>query len=121
MSNDLKSAGGAVKNGSLGQKIILRVANMQEFFELPFGKTLKPHSFKTPYRYQKFSIHKLTTNIPGTDLKKGYFYYLDSLHCDHLEVFNKKLKVVGVYNLDGTFNFAKSEAAKKAGRTINLT
>jgi hypothetical protein len=93
---------------------------MKEFFQLPFGQTLYPRSVKTPYHYQKFSIYKLTENIPNTDLKKGYFYYLDSLHGDHIEVFNKQLKAAGVYNLDGTFNVAKSEAAKKAARIINM-
>ena len=117
MSNDLKGAGGAIKNSSLGQKIILRVNNMTEFFELPFGQTLYPHSLKTPYRYQN-AVYRLTQDIPGTKLKEGYFYYLDGLHGDHIEVFNKQLKAVGVYNLDGTSNLAKFEAAKKAGRNI---
>ena len=120
-SNDLKKFGEKIKNGSIGQKVILHVNNMKEFFELPFGQTLHPHSLKTSYQYQKFSIYKLTKNIPETRLKKGYFYYLDRLHGDHLEVFDKQLRVAAVYNLDGTFNMAKFEAAQQAGRTIKLT
>lgn len=121
-SNDLKKFGETIKNSSISQKIILRVNNMKEFFELPFGRMLHPHSLKTSYQYQKFSIiYKLTENIPGTRLKKGYFYYLDRLHGDHLEVFDKQLRVAAVYNLDGTFNMAKFESAQKAGRTIKLT
>ncbi|HSC25225.1 MAG TPA: hypothetical protein VLB80_03365 [Candidatus Babeliales bacterium] len=117
-SNDLKKFGEKIKNSSLGQKTILRVNNMKEFFALPFGQTLQPHSLKTSYKYQKFSIYKLTQDIPGTELKEGFFYYIDSLHCDHLEVFSKNLKAIAVYNLDGTLNEKKLEAAKKAGRSI---
>jgi hypothetical protein len=118
MSNDLKKFGEKIKNGSIGQKVILRVNNMKEFFDLPFGQTLYPHSVKTPHHYQKFSIYKLTQDIPGTELKEGFFYYVDSLHRDHLEVFSKNLKAIAVYNLDGTLNEKKLEAAKKAGRCI---
>lgn len=118
ISDDLKKFGETIKNSSLGQKVILRVNNMKEFFDLPFGQTLYPHSVKTPHHYQKFSIYKLTQDIPGTELKEGFFYYVDSLHRDHLEVFSKNLKAIAVYNLDGTLNEKKLEAAKKAGRSI---
>ena len=118
MSKNLKKASEKIKNSATVQTIIIKVANMKEFFALPFGQVLFPHSFKTSHQYQNFSIYKLTNDIPGTNLKEGFFYYLDSLHRDHLEVFNKKLKVVGVYNLDGTFNQTKFEAARQAGRNI---
>lgn len=96
-----------------------KVANMAEFFELPFGKTCLKNSQKTKRLFQKYSsIYKITQDIPGTTLKEGYTYYLDRFHGDHIEVFNKKLKVAGVYNLDGTFNTSKFEAAKKSGRNI---
>lgn len=95
------------------------VNNMKEFFELPFGKICFEHSQKTKRLFQKFSsVYEITQDIPGTTLKEGYTYYLDRFHGDHIEVFNKKLKVAGVYNLDGTFNALKFEAAKKSGRNI---
>jgi hypothetical protein len=89
---------------------------MKEFFELPFGKIMEPYSLKTRGVYKGESIYRLTENIPDRKLKKGYYYYLDSLHNDHIEVFNKNYKCIAVYNLDGTLNLAKSKAAE--GRCI---
>ena len=118
MSNGVKNAGNAVKESAIVKNVMLKVANMKEFFELPFGQTLKTHSFKTNYQYQNQSVYRLTENISGTHLKKGYYYYLDNLHKDHIEVFNKQQSFVGVYNLDGTFNVKKFQAAEKEGRNI---
>ena len=117
-SNDLKKFGETIKNSSIGQKVILRVNNMKEFFELPFGKTLIDNSQKTAQRFQHSPIYKITKDIPGTDLKKGYFYYLDRFHNDHIEVFDHAYKCINVYNLDGTTNTTKYLMAKQNGRNI---
>lgn len=104
-------------NQPLLAKQVLVVKNMDQFFEMPFGKLLLKNSTKTAFRYQN-PIYKLTRNISGMRLKKGYFYYLDRLHCDHIEVFDEKLRVAAVYNLDGLFNDAKFDSAFAAGRNI---
>ncbi len=95
----------------------LQAANMSEFFQHPFGQMLLKKSKKTPYRYQN-PIYQLTENIPGTNLKKNHFYYLDRLHGDHLEIFDQAYQCSGVYNLDGTFNQIKYDLARKNGRNI---
>jgi hypothetical protein len=117
-SNDLKKFGETIKNSSLGQKVILHANNMKEFFELPFGKTLIDNSQKTAQRFQHSPIYKITKDIPGTDLKKGYFYYLDRFHNDHIEVFDHTYKCINVYNLDGMANTTKYVMAKQNGRNI---
>ena len=43
---------------------------------------------------------------------------LDSLHKDHLEVFDKNDKFKFVLNLDGSMNLDKSAKAMKEGRRI---
>lgn len=118
MNNGMKNAGNAFKESAAVKNAIQKVANMKEFFELPFGKTLYPHSLKTKRPYQGVPIYQLVEKAPGSDLKKGFYYYLDKLHGDHIEVFNKRGDVAGVYNLDGTFNSKKFDAAQKAGRNI---
>jgi len=49
-------------------------------------------------------------------LKKGDKLYLDGLHKDHFEVFNKRGKVKDVLNLDGTSNSKKFNLA--SGRRL---
>ncbi|MDK2600344.1 filamentous hemagglutinin [Bacillus stercoris] len=44
-------------------------------------------------------------------LKKGDRFYLDNLHKDHLEVFDKRGNLRVVLNLDGTLNEAKTKNA----------
>ena len=51
-------------------------------------------------------------------LKKGDFYYLDGLHKDHIEVFDKNGNFIQVLNLDGTQNLSKTTAGR--GRKINV-
>ena len=48
----------------------------------------------------------------------GDQFYLDALHKDHLEVFNKRGKIVTVLNLDGTVNAKKASQARQEGRRI---
>jgi len=65
-------------------------------------------------------IYKVNNDIPGTNIKKGHIFYLDKLHLDHLEIFNRSSRVCGVYNLDGTFNQKKYDAALAKGRRIDM-
>ena len=97
----------------LGAKAI---ANMKNFFKSnDFAKNLASNSQKTTKIYQGQSIFKMTKKLG--EIRKGDQYYLDGREKNHLEVFDAQGKSRGVYNLDGTKNLTKTEAAK--GRTID--
>lgn len=64
---------------------------------------------------QYIRIDKKTDN---PYLKKGYGFYLDALHKDHLEVIDKQGKVIAVLNLDGSLNKKKTERVLKEGRRV---
>ena len=51
-------------------------------------------------------------------LKKGDHFYLDAMHMDHIEVFDKFGNFKTILNLDGTVNIAKVKAVRKDGRNI---
>ena len=87
---------------------------MDAFYGLPFGSLLKNVSARTGKNIKGAQIFKVTKK--GQNLKKGDHYYLDTLHGDHLEVFDKNGKFLKVLNLDGTENAAKTAAA--VGRSI---
>ncbi|MDT1942688.1 MULTISPECIES: hypothetical protein [Carnobacterium] len=84
------------------------VGNMSEFFKSKFGKKLKDCSNKTNRTVDGQSVYTVTgkTDIPR--LNKGDQFYLDGLHKDHLEVFNKQGKFKYVLNLDGSINEMKT-------------
>jgi hypothetical protein len=107
-----------IKNTTSMASSFPKVANMAEFFELPFGKILAKNSQKTAERFQHSPIYKIIRDIPGTNLKKGHYYYLDRFHNDHMEVFDRAYQCINVYNLDGTNNLMKYNLAKKNGRNI---
>ncbi len=90
---------------------------MYKFFETEFGQLLKKNSTKLHQTYQNQPIYRMDKNI-GEYLKKGYHYYLDNAHKDHLEVFDKNGFAKSVVNLDGSLNTAKSLSS--AGRKIDL-
>jgi len=62
-------------------------------------------------------IRKLLEDIPETEMfKKGHLYALDRFHAgDHMEVWDKQGKWLGVVNLDGTKNIKKSEVEENPG------
>ena len=96
----------------------LSVNNIGEFqTRIPFGKSIKLISQKLKLKYQGQSIYKILDKDKGY-LKKGDHYYLDGLHKNHIEVFDKNGNFKIVLNLDGTKNIKKSKLAE--GRTINL-
>jgi len=93
-----------------------KVNNMEEFFKTSFGKKIEKSLEKTNKRYQGQTIYKVNEKIPECGLRKGDQLYLDNLHKDHLEVFNRNNKLKTILNLDGTENLIK--LAKSAGRKI---
>ena len=98
-----------------GRSIPTPVNNMQEFFETDFGEQLKSSVRKTKRQYDGQTIYEVVDKrIPG--LKKGDQLYLDGLHKDHIEVFDKRGRFRKVINLDGSKNIIKSDAG--VGRSI---
>ena len=95
------------------------VNNMSEFFQTEFGKLIKGGVSKTKQQFQGQSIYEVTKKIDNKYLKKGDKFYLDNLHKDHLEVFDKRGNAKAVLNLDGTINVSKTEQALNEGRKLN--
>ncbi|MCL1624400.1 VENN motif pre-toxin domain-containing protein, partial [Moraxella sp. Tifton1] len=101
-------------------KILSRspVRNIREFFNSPFGSKIENISNSERNRYyQGQSIYKMKKNY-GPHLKAGDQFYLDSLHKDHLEVFDKSGNFKIVLNLDGSVNQDKTEKASKQKRKL---
>jgi len=94
------------------------VGNMGEFLKQPgFGNIVKDNTQKTNQQYQGQSIYKATDKI-GDYIKKGDQFYLDGLHKDHIEVFDKRGNFRAVLNLDGSVNERKTQQAEAEGRKI---
>jgi toxin YxiD len=92
------------------------VNNMSEFFSEGFGKSIKRDLSKTEIIYDGQSIYKVTNKTDNEYMKKGYGVYLDALHKDHLEVFDKQGVVRYVLNLDSGLDADKTE--KAIGRIV---
>lgn len=102
-------------------RITDKVGNMYELFALnAFGKALEECSERTKFLYDNHArIFRIIKDSVEYGLKRGYLYYLDTLHYDHLEVFNKGgTRCVAVLNLDGSYNAAKTSQAIKQCRDI---
>ncbi len=95
-----------------------RVENMGQFFELEFGQKLKKASSRTSVKVQGQTVYRIDKKTDNPYLKKGYGFYLDALHKDHLEVIDKQGKVIAVLNLDGSLNKKKTERVLKEGRRV---
>ena len=95
------------------------VGNMSEFLKQPgFGSEIKELSKKTSKQYQGQSVYQANKPV-GDYIQKGDQFYLDAKHKDHIEVFDSTgTKVRAVLNLDGSFNDAKTKAAKAEGRRL---
>ncbi|MCW2482542.1 hypothetical protein J5224_26080 [Candidatus Symbiopectobacterium sp. NZEC135] len=78
---------------------------MGEFFKQPgFGSQVKELASKTSKQFQG---------------QKGDQFYLDARHRNHIEVFDMTGKEVrAVLNLDGSYNDAKTKAARAEGRRL---
>ncbi|MFS0654729.1 T7SS effector LXG polymorphic toxin [Bacillus sp. 179-C3.3 HS] len=87
------------------------VSNMNEFFDMEFGKSISNFLSKTKVKYDGESIYKVNKKTDNKYLKKGYGIYLDALHKDHIEVIDKTGNVKYVLNLDGTLNTKKTKNA----------
>ncbi|MFA9501120.1 hypothetical protein ACERCG_12055 [Mannheimia sp. E30BD] len=72
-----------------------------------FGQNLSQILTKTSKRYQGQTIYEVNKSELG--FKKGDQIYLDNLHKDHLEVFDRNGNFKGVYNLDGSLNAEKTK------------
>ncbi|OZM58405.1 hypothetical protein CIB95_02210 [Lottiidibacillus patelloidae] len=92
------------------------VSNMNEFFDMEFGQSIKNSLSKSNIKYDGQVIYKVTQKTSSEYLKKGYGIYLDGMHKDHLEVINKTGHVIHVLNLDGTLNTDKTK--KAFGRNV---
>jgi hypothetical protein len=94
------------------------VDNMEQFFELQFGEIIKKASTRTSIKVQGQTVYKVNKKTDNPYLKKGFGFYLDAMHKDHLEVVDKRGKVTAVLNLDGSLNQKKTERALKEGRKV---
>ncbi|RAS80687.1 pre-toxin TG domain-containing protein [Priestia endophytica] len=107
----------SMKSGGSGSKGIVKpVSNMNEFFDMEFGKSISNSLSKSKVKYDGQSIYKVEKKTSNQYLKKGYGVYLDALHKDHLEVIDKTGNVKYVLNLDGTLNQDKTK--KALGRVV---
>lgn len=95
------------------------VGNMSEFLKQPgFCSEIKELSKKNSKQYQGQSVYQANKPV-GDYIQKGDQFYLDAKHKDHIEVFDSTgTKVRAVLNLDGSFNDAKTKAAKAEGRRL---
>lgn len=108
-----------IKDAKFG-KVRKKADNMKDFFRnFEFGKLLKSKSDPTKLDFQGKKIYKITEKIHPY-LKKGDYIYLDALHLDHIEVFDKNKNFVCVLNLNGSFNKSKTVKALNENRKIKF-
>ncbi|PEA54982.1 cytosolic protein [Bacillus pseudomycoides] len=96
---------------SSGGKSVKQVENMKDFFENGFGNEIKSKVSKTSKKYQGQTVYKVDKKVDNPYLKKGDQFYLDNLHKDHIEVFDKQGNFRAVLNLDGNINIEKTKKA----------
>ena len=108
----LRGVGGSGK----AERVTQAVNNMSEFFETDFGKKIRGSLRKTKKQYDGQSVYEVMEKV-DRNLRKGDYLYLDGLHMDHFEVFDKRGNLKSVLNLDGTLNTDKLLKAK--GRKLH--
>jgi filamentous hemagglutinin len=97
---------------------VTKIEKMEDFFNQPgFGGELADATRKTSKRFQGQTVYQVTQKI-APNIKKGDQIYLDNLHKDHLEVFDKFGDVKYVLNLDGSKNNEKTAKALADGRKL---
>ena len=99
----------------------LKMTNMSEFFsDAPLGRMLRGSAERTGKTYQSVPIYRMSRKMEIGEVKlgKGDHFYLDKLHGDHIEVFNRKGKIKEVLDLGGNRLNAKYNRAKDEGRNI---
>jgi hypothetical protein len=102
-----------------GRPAVLRVDNIGQLKETPFGKQIERFSRPTSKYYQKEKIFRVESDI-NDYLREGEYFYLDHAHKDHFEVFDSRGRGVRVLNLDGTLNVEKTKAVLDAARSIKF-
>ncbi|MFA6066457.1 MAG: hypothetical protein WC707_04745 [Candidatus Babeliaceae bacterium] len=85
---------------------------MKDFFNSDIGRELKKESIPTGYIYQGAQIYKVNGKPNNQYLNKGDQFYLDMLHRNHIEVFDKSGTAKCVLNMDGTLNGLKTGQIK---------
>ncbi|UDQ79946.1 hypothetical protein LJN55_21405 [Erwinia rhapontici] len=94
------------------------VGNMGEFFRQPgFGSQMKGKTQKTSQMYDGQSVYQAKGEVGGY-IVKGDKYYLDGMHKNHIEVFDKNRNIKAVLNLDGSYNRVKIDKAIADGRKL---
>ena len=99
----------------------LKMRSMSEFLsDAPLGRMLRGSAERTGKTYQSVPIYRMSKKMQIGDvvLNKGDHFYLDKLHGDHIEVFNRRGKVRDVLDLGGNQMREKFERAKNEGRNI---
>lgn len=117
-SQTASAASTAVRNT---EQSIQRVENTKQFFELTsLGKALREQSTRTGRVFHGAPIYKISEEIKvgETVLKEGHHFYLDNLHKDHIEVFNKRGNISDVLDLSGNRLEKKLLRAKEQSRNI---
>ncbi|PGA71757.1 hypothetical protein COL87_11330 [Bacillus pseudomycoides] len=84
---------------------------MKDFFEDGFGNEIERKVSKTSKKYQGQTVYKVDKKVDNPHLKKGDQFYLDNLHKDHIEVFDKQGNFRAVLDLDGNINIDKTKKA----------
>lgn len=85
--------------------------------EHPFGQKIAKSLKSSKYTNQGKRVFRVIEEIEDCQgFKKGDFIVVDALHKDHLEVFDKLGKWIGVANFDGTKNNDKTMQGKKEAR-----
>ncbi|MCB9024760.1 MAG: hypothetical protein H6625_00450 [Bdellovibrionaceae bacterium] len=95
---------------------------MGEFFATKFSQEIKPASQKTSRFYQGQNIHQVVYKVGELQyIKNGDHSYLDNLHKNHIEVFNKTGKYKYCLNLDGSINCTSHIHFSKSPTKMFLT
>ena len=98
------------------ERVTQAVNNMSEFFETEFGQKIVGSLRKTKKKYDGQSVYEVMKKV-DRNLRKGDYLYVDGLHIDHFEVFDKCGNLKSGLNLDGTLNTDKLLKAK--GRKLH--
>ena len=98
------------------ERVTQAVNNMSEFFETEFGQKIVGSLRKTKKKFDGQSVYEVMKKV-DRNLRKRDYLYLDGLHMDHFEVFDKRGNLKSVLNLDCTLNTDKLLKAK--GRKLH--
>lgn len=93
-----------------------KVSNMHALFKRKgFGAKLKNASEPTTEIFKGAKVYRMIRDLTEYGLKKGYEFYLDTLHRDHLEIMRnrKQLKVLSLEGIE-----LVNKTYRSIGRTI---